>query len=204
MYAILQHGGHQYRVSPGDRLTVDRLDSEIGAVVTLEGVVFAHDDKAASVGASAGKLRIAATVLAHPRGPKIRVYKYKAKKRYRRTMGHRSDITELLVEAILAPGEAAPKPKPVVARDDKKAVAPAKSAPKAETGKSAKPVAKVAEVAEVEKPKTMEKTAEKTPEKAPVRKPAAAKSDSVKAEAEIEVVAPDADGDAAKGTDDGA
>jgi len=86
MYAILQQGGRQYRVSPGDRLLVDRLTAEVGSVIGLEPIVLldggdgAQFDPTKLVGS-----RVAVTVVGHPRGVKLRVFKYKAKKRYRRT-----------------------------------------------------------------------------------------------------------------------
>ena len=109
MYAILQQGGHQYRVSPGDRLLVDRLPAEIGSVVSLEPIVLLHDGETATfdAGALVGA-RVSATVVRHPRGTKLRVFKYKPKKRYRRTHGHRSNLTELRVDALLSKGEKPP------------------------------------------------------------------------------------------------
>ncbi len=114
MYAILQQSGHQYRVSPGDRLVVDRLAAEVGSVVALEPVVLVAGDDGTQVGTPVvDGARIAAVVVSHRKGAKIRVFKYKPKKRYRRTHGHRSALTELRVEAVLAAGEPLPEaPKP--------------------------------------------------------------------------------------------
>ena len=111
MYAIVQQGGHQYRVSPGDRLVVDRLEAEVGSVVALEPVLLLHGDAGeATLGApTVDGARVAAVVVAHTKGRKLRVFKYKAKKRYRRTQGHRSHLTELRVEALLAAGEPLPE-----------------------------------------------------------------------------------------------
>lgn len=110
-YAILQHGGHQYRVAPGDRLLVDRIGSEVGSVVELQPVLYVGGKADAAGSLDAKGVRVAATVVSHRRGPKLRVFKYKPKKRYRRTMGHRSDLTELRVDAVLAAGESLPKAK---------------------------------------------------------------------------------------------
>ena len=111
MYAILQQGGHQYRVAPGDRLIVDRVDAEVGDVVTLEPVLLVHDGEAAVVGAPVvDGARVAATVVSHRLGRKLRIFKYKPKKRYRRTQGHRSRLTELRIDALLGKGEALPAP----------------------------------------------------------------------------------------------
>lgn len=118
MYAILKHGGHQYRVTPGDRLLVDRLPAAIGEIIELEPVLYlSGDDGAAAAGlASASGARVAASVVSHRRGKKIRVFKYKPKKRYRKTLGHRSELTELRVEALLAKGERAPASASIAAK----------------------------------------------------------------------------------------
>jgi large subunit ribosomal protein L21 len=109
MYAILSHGGRQYRVSAGDRLVVDRLEAEVGSVIALEPILLTGGDGATGLGREIEGMRVAATVVAHTRGRKLRIFKYKAKKRYRKVAGHRSDLTELRVESILAKGAALPK-----------------------------------------------------------------------------------------------
>jgi large subunit ribosomal protein L21 len=146
MYAILQQSGHQYRVSPGDRLVVDRLSAEVGSVVALEPVVLVQNDDGTQVGTPVvDGARIAAVVVSHRKGAKIRVFKYKPKKRYRRTHGHRSLLTELRVEAVLAAGEPLPEAPVAAARPAPAAEAPA--APKARSRGRAK-----AAEAEVETP----------------------------------------------------
>ena len=130
MYAILAHGGHQYRVTAGDRLLVDRLEAEVGSTVTLEPVLLTGGEDGTSTGDAVAGVRVAAVVVSHVRGPKLRVFKYKAKKRYRRVQGHRSDLTEVRIESILgagqaaSAGEAAPR-KPRAARAPKAEVAAA-------------------------------------------------------------------------------
>ncbi|MEO8898060.1 MAG: 50S ribosomal protein L21 [Candidatus Dormibacter sp.] len=110
MYAILSHGGRQYRVSAGDRLLVDRLLVEVGSVVALEPLLLTGGDgEKAAHGKDLDGMRVAATVVAHRRGKKLRIFKYKAKKRSRKVAGYRSDLTELRVESILAKGAALPK-----------------------------------------------------------------------------------------------
>ncbi|MHB8719261.1 MAG: 50S ribosomal protein L21 [Candidatus Dormibacteria bacterium] len=104
MYAILAHGGHQYRVAEGDRLLVDRLDAEVGATVTLAPVLLTGGDGPTRTGADVAGVEVAAVVVAHRRGPKLRVFTYKAKKRSRTTRGHRSDLTEVRVAAIVGGG----------------------------------------------------------------------------------------------------
>ena len=109
MYAILSHGGRQYRVSAGDRLIVDRLAAEVGSVIALEPVLLTGGDGETGLGKDLEGMRVAATVVAHRRGKKLRIFKYKAKKRYRKAAGYRSDLTELRVESIVAKGAALPK-----------------------------------------------------------------------------------------------
>ena len=109
MYAILSHGGRQYRVSAGDRLIVDRLAAEVGSVVALEPLLLTGGDgEKTTHGKDLDGMRVAATVVAHRRGRKLRIFKYKAKKRSRKVAGYRSDLTELRVESILAKGAAMP------------------------------------------------------------------------------------------------
>jgi large subunit ribosomal protein L21 len=109
MYAILSHGGRQYRVSAGDRLLVDRLVAEVGSVVALEPLLLTGGDgEKTAHGKDLDGMRVAATVVAHRRGKKLRIFKYKAKKRSRKVAGYRSDLTELRVDSILAKGAALP------------------------------------------------------------------------------------------------
>jgi large subunit ribosomal protein L21 len=151
MYAILQQSGHQYRVSPGDRLLVDRLAAEVGSVVALEPVVLVQGDDGTQVGTPVvDGVRVAAVVVSHRKGAKIRVFKYKPKKRYRRTHGHRSLLTELRIEAVLAAGEALPERKVEKAE---KAEKPAPAAPKRAKRATAAAAAPAAEAeAEAETP----------------------------------------------------
>jgi large subunit ribosomal protein L21 len=109
MYAIVQQGGHQYRLAPGDRFLVDRMAAEVGSMIALEPVLLLGDADGAAAGVDAAQgARVAAVVVGHRLGRKLRVYKYKAKKRYRRTHGHRSRYTELRVEALLTAGQPLP------------------------------------------------------------------------------------------------
>ncbi len=87
MYAVIETGGKQYRVAAGDTIEVERLTAEAGAGVTIGAPVV---DGAAVV----------ATVTQHLRGPKLRVFKFKPKKRYRRMMGHRQELTRLKIDEI--------------------------------------------------------------------------------------------------------
>jgi large subunit ribosomal protein L21 len=109
MYAIVQHGGHQYRLAPGDRLVVDRLAAEVGSTVTLEPVLLLGGVQGEDSGLDAARgARVTAVVVGHRLGRKLRIFKYKPKKRHRRTRGHRSRYTELRVEALLTAGQHPP------------------------------------------------------------------------------------------------
>ncbi len=98
MYAVVETGGKQYRVEKGSTLLVDRLSAEEGAKVDLRAVALL--DKDLVVGKDAEKVKVEAKVAGHERGPKIRVFKYRAKKGYRRQAGHRSELTRLEVTEI--------------------------------------------------------------------------------------------------------
>jgi large subunit ribosomal protein L21 len=153
MYAILQQGGHQYRVAPGDRLVVDRLEAEVGSLIALEPVLLVSGEAGATVGAPVVEgARIAALVVAHSQGKKLRVFKYKPKKRYRRTIGHRSQLTELRIEALLAAGEPLPEVAPAVVEDAGPEAEPSRPARRRAAATAAAPAAPKTEAPEAEAP----------------------------------------------------
>jgi large subunit ribosomal protein L21 len=92
-YAVIETGGKQYRVEKGSTLLVDRLSAKEGDKVDLRAV--AYRDKQMVVGKDLEKVKVEAKVAGHERGPKIRVFKYRPKKGYRRRAGHRSELTRL-------------------------------------------------------------------------------------------------------------
>jgi large subunit ribosomal protein L21 len=103
MYAVVETGGKQYKVEQGTSLLVDRLDAEEGDKVELRPVMFR--DGEVMVGAKElAKVKVEAKVAEHLRGPKIKVFKYKAKKGYRRRAGHRSELTRLEVTKLKGKG----------------------------------------------------------------------------------------------------
>ena len=108
MYAVVETGGKQYRVEKGDALLVDRLPEKEGAKVSLRPL--AVSDKEMLIGKDAEKAKVEATVAEHVRGPKIRVFKYKAKKGYKRQSGHRSELTRLEITGISVSGGGSAKP----------------------------------------------------------------------------------------------
>lgn len=103
MYAIVRTGGKQYRVEKGDIVELERLPAAVGATVTLEEVLAVGDEGETRVGAPrVENARVIATVLEQGRGPKIRVFKYKRRKHYRRTRGHRQSSTRVRIERVEA------------------------------------------------------------------------------------------------------
>lgn len=107
MYAVVETGGKQYKVEEGTSLLVDRLDVKEGDKVSLRAVMFRDGDVLVAP-KELEKVKVEATVAEHLRGPKIKVFKYKAKKGYRRRAGHRSELTKLEVTSLKA-GKAAAK-----------------------------------------------------------------------------------------------
>ena len=103
MYAIVRVGGKQYRVEKGDSLLVDRLSADEGATVALEPLLFAGDDTVFDRD-GLQKVEVEAVVSGHERGKKIRVQKFKPKRGYRRTNGHRSELTRLEIRDIRSGG----------------------------------------------------------------------------------------------------
>jgi large subunit ribosomal protein L21 len=107
-YAIIEVGGKQYRVEKGDALVVDRLELEEGAKVEPRALLYHDDDKAIFEGADLGKVRVEAIVKEHLRGDKIRVFKYRPKKRYRKRQGHRAALTRLEIRELKLAGRRRP------------------------------------------------------------------------------------------------
>ena len=98
-YAVIESGGKQYRVEKGSSLLVDRLSATQGEKVALRAVMFRDKDVVAAP-KELEKVKIEATVAEHLRGPKLKVFKYKPKKGYRRRAGHRSELTRLEVTEL--------------------------------------------------------------------------------------------------------
>jgi len=102
IYAIVETGGKQYRVSPDQTLEVERLDVPEGDTVELDRVLFIGGDGEALVGSPViGGARVLATSLGEAKGDKVIVFKYKNKIRYRNKRGHRQTFTRLLVKEIV-------------------------------------------------------------------------------------------------------
>jgi large subunit ribosomal protein L21 len=102
MYAVFQAGGKQYRVAPGDKVRIDTLNVEVGAEIELNGVLaVGKDDGNVVTGSDLSNAKVVAKVSGHGRGEKVIVFKFKRKKQYRKTIGHRQNYTELTVSEVL-------------------------------------------------------------------------------------------------------
>jgi large subunit ribosomal protein L21 len=101
MYAVVETGGKQYRVAVGDVLRVEKLDVAEGGAVNLDKVLMVADGDSVRVGTPnlAGSA-VTATVKAHGRGDKIRIFKFRRRKHYRKSQGHRQHYTEIEITAI--------------------------------------------------------------------------------------------------------
>jgi large subunit ribosomal protein L21 len=103
VYAIVRSGGKQYRVSEGDTIYVEHLGAAAGQSVSLGEVLLVGGDATVRVGTPAvAGASVLGTVLAQVRDAKVRVFKYKKRKHYRRTRGHRQDLTAVRIDKVQA------------------------------------------------------------------------------------------------------
>ena len=101
MYAVIRSGGKQYRVSQGGSVRVEKLAGEVGSEITLDDVLMIANEGDVKIGTpTVDGAQVTGTIVAQGRGQKIRVFKMKRRKGYRRTQGHRQDYTEIRVNAI--------------------------------------------------------------------------------------------------------
>jgi large subunit ribosomal protein L21 len=119
MYAIVKTGGKQYRVERGQHLLVERLAVEEGADVALEPILYRSEEAVFDKDGLA-KVKVTAKVVSHERGEKLRVFKFKPKRGYKRRNGHRQELTRIEVTDISMGSSKAAKPskpaaKPVAA-----------------------------------------------------------------------------------------
>jgi large subunit ribosomal protein L21 len=149
MYAIVKTGGKQYRVERGQRLLVERLPAAEGESVALEPILY-RSDEAVFDKTGLAKVKVTAKVIAHERGEKLRVFKFKPKRGYKRRTGHRQELTRIEVTELAmgagsrakaaketeAPAQASATPAPAKPAAEKAAPAKA-SAAKPATAKPA-------------------------------------------------------------------
>ena len=102
-YAIVKTGGKQYRVEEGQTLLVERLKDDEGATVVLQPLLYAADDAVFDAD-GLKQVSVKAKVVAHERGEKLRVFKFKPKRGYKRTTGHRQELTRLEITEVSGGG----------------------------------------------------------------------------------------------------
>ena len=102
MYAIIKAGGKQYKVQSGEQLRIEQLPAEVGASVSFSEVLLVGSGDGVKVGAPlVSGAKVNATVVAHGRGDKIRIFKLRRRKHYQRTQGHRQSYTEVRIDDIV-------------------------------------------------------------------------------------------------------
>jgi large subunit ribosomal protein L21 len=100
MYAVIETGGKQYRVAPGESIEVETLPGEVGAEVSFDRVLAVVDGETVKAGKDAVGARVTGAITAQGRGEKTIVFKFKRKKQYKRTIGHRQNFTRVEVKEV--------------------------------------------------------------------------------------------------------
>lgn len=100
MYAIVKTGGKQYKVAPGDKINVEKLDAEVGAEVELVAICVVDGDKVEADPAKAAQTKVTAKVLEQFKGEKQLVFKFKKRKNYKKLRGHRQRLTRIQITAV--------------------------------------------------------------------------------------------------------
>jgi len=102
MYAVIKSGGKQYRVASGEKFRVELLAAEVGAAVSFDEVLLVGEGDSIKVGAPlVSGAKVKATVLAHGRGDKVKIFKLRRRKHFQKTQGHRQSYTEVRVDDIV-------------------------------------------------------------------------------------------------------
>jgi large subunit ribosomal protein L21 len=103
MYAVIKTGGKQYRVVPGEKLKVEKLVGDVGSDIVIDQVLMVADGDNVTVGAPVvAGASVKATVVSHGRHDKVMIFKFRRRKHYRKTQGHRQDYTEIQIQQIAA------------------------------------------------------------------------------------------------------
>ncbi len=102
MYAVVKTGGKQYKVAPGEKLKVEQIPADVGAEVILDQVLLVGEGESVRLGRPmVAGAAVKATVLAHGRGEKVKIFKMRRRKHYQKHQGHRQGFTELRIESIV-------------------------------------------------------------------------------------------------------
>lgn len=103
MYAVIKTGGKQYKVAAGDKLKVEKLVGDVGSKVVIDKVLLIADGEKTTIGAPlVAGAKVNATVVSHGRGDKVMIFKFRRRKHYRKTQGHRQSFTEIQIDTIAA------------------------------------------------------------------------------------------------------
>ena len=103
MYAVIKTGGKQYRVQSGEKLKIELIPAEVGALVQLDQVLMVSDGDAVTFGRPlVNGAKVTATVLAHGRHDKVKIFKMRRRKHYQKHQGHRQGFTEVQIDTITA------------------------------------------------------------------------------------------------------
>ena len=100
MYAIVKTGGKQYKVAPGDRINIEKLDAEVGAEVELPVICVVDGETVEADPAKAAATKVVATVIEQFRGEKVLVFKFKKRKNYKKLRGHRQQLTRVEIKSV--------------------------------------------------------------------------------------------------------
>ncbi|MCL6679546.1 50S ribosomal protein L21 [Sphingomonas sp. RG327] len=174
MFAVVRTGGKQYRVAPGDKIVVEKLDGNAGDTITLGDILLAGDGSDLK---KTDGLKVSAEIIAQAKGEKVTVFKKRRRHNYRRKKGHRQQHTILRIVAIgdhKAEKKAAPKPEKASApapSPAKSEAAPTAAAPKAEKPKAEKKAAPAKAAKPAEKPAAKASTKNAAPAKGAAKKP---------------------------------
>ncbi len=101
MYAVIKSGGKQYKVAAGEKLKIEQIPSQIGEKISLDQVLMVSQGDEVSVGSPlVNGAVVSATVLAHGRADKVKIFKMRRRKHYQKRQGHRQNFTEVMIDEI--------------------------------------------------------------------------------------------------------
>lgn len=141
MYAIVKTGGKQYTVKPGDVLDVEKIEGEAGDRVDLQVLLLNDGNKVVADAAEAAKVKVTAEIIDQHKGKKQLVFKFKKRKGYKRTKGHRQQLTKIAIVDVN--GVTAEAPKPQAPKAEPKAAEPKAEKPAAQAEAPAEDLSKM-------------------------------------------------------------
>ena len=101
MYAVIKTGGKQYRVAAGQKIKVEQIPADVGSEITLDQILMVGEGESVKIGAPVvSGAAVTATVVAHGRHDKVKIFKMRRRKHYQKRQGHRQNYTEIRIEAI--------------------------------------------------------------------------------------------------------